>query len=197
MTRPCYQELQAPNTHDAYIMQQRSWLEAGRVQLRKEGVMGSTGQIGRRALLRSGSTLGAGALAAGALASNATPAAADRAEDRIEWLDYDPPRPFAAGARVGNVVYLAGETAPGTDITEQTERVFANIQRSLRSYGTDLEHVFRMTVYLVNIADQPAFAQVRTRLLPRPIPSTLVEVTRLVPPEGLIEIDALAVVPEG
>ena len=161
--------------------------------------MESTGYIGRRALLRRGSTLGAGALAAGALARNVEVASAQRAEDpgSIEWLDYDPPRPWAAGARVGNVVYLAGETAPGADITEQTERVFANIQRSLRAYGTDLEHVFRTTVYLVKIADQPAFAQVRDRMFPRPIPSTLVEVTRLVPPAGLIEIDAVAVVPEG
>ena len=53
----------------------------------------------------------------------------------IEFLDYTPPRRFAAGARVGNVVYLAGETprdpnsgefVPG-DIREQTELVFQNI----------------------------------------------------------------------
>ena len=158
--------------------------------------MQTTVQLGRRALLRSGSTLGASALAAGLVGAEVGTAIARRAEDpgSIEWLDYDPPRPWAAGARVGNLVYLAGETAPGADITEQTERVFASIQRSLRAFGTDLEHVFRTTVYLVNIADQAAFARVRTRWLPRPIPSTLVEVTRLVPPEGLIEIDAVAVI---
>ena len=44
------------------------------------------------------------------------------------------------------------------------------------------------------IDDQPAFAQVRARFLPRPVASTLVAITRLVPPNGLVEIDVMAVV---
>ena len=155
-------------------------------------------RIGRRGLLSSGIVLGSGAFSVSLATGSVAPARAQRPNDAtdIEWLDYDPPRPFAAGARVGNLVYLGGEVSPGGDITEQTERVFANIQRSLRAFGTDLEYVFRTTVYLTDIADQAAFAQVRARWLPRPIPSTLVAVTRLVPPDGLIEIDAVALVPD-
>src|SRR4051794_25960880 len=66
-----------------------------------------TRRIGRRRLLLTGATAGVGALAA------AVPGAqAQRAQGPggIEWLDYDPPRQFAAGARVGNVVYLSGVT---------------------------------------------------------------------------------------
>lgn len=114
----------------------------------------------------------------------------------IEWLDYDPPRPYAAGARVGNVVYLAGEIGSGADIAAQTESAFQNIQASLNAYGSDLQYIFKITAYLVNIADQPAFAQVRARLLPRPIPATAVAVTRLVPPNGLVEIDVIALIPD-
>jgi len=113
----------------------------------------------------------------------------------IEWLDYNPPRPYAAGARVGNVVYLAGEVGSGADVAAQTESAFQNIQASLRAYGSDLQYIFKMTAYLVNIADQPTFAQVRSRFLPRPIPSTLVAITRLVPPDGLVEIDVMSLIP--
>jgi 2-iminobutanoate/2-iminopropanoate deaminase len=151
--------------------------------------------IGRRGLLLSGAAAGVGALA---LSVPGAQAQSQRAEGPggIEWLDYNPPRPFAAGARVGNVVYLSGVGASGPDITTQTENAFADIQASLTAYGSDLQYIFKMTVYLVNIADQPAFGQVRARLLPRPIPSTAVAVTRLVPPDGLVEIDVMALVPE-
>jgi 2-iminobutanoate/2-iminopropanoate deaminase len=146
-------------------------------------------------LLSGAAAVGLEALALGAARAHAhgqpSPAAAG-----IEWLDYDPPRPFAAGARVGNVVYLSGEGGSGPDIETQTESAFASIQSSLSAFGSDLQYVFKMTVYLVNIADQPAFGRVRARLLPRPVPSTLVAVTRLVPPDGLVEIDVMALVPD-
>jgi 2-iminobutanoate/2-iminopropanoate deaminase len=152
-----------------------------------------TRRIGRRRLL-----LGGAAASVGALAGGVSGAQAQRSQGSggIEWLDYDPPRPFAAGARVGNVVYLSGvaATAPG-GIVPQTERAFEAIQASLQEYGSDLQYIFKMTVYLVNIDDQPGFAQVRSRFLPRPVASTAVAVTRLVPPDALIEIDVMAVVP--
>jgi 2-iminobutanoate/2-iminopropanoate deaminase len=159
-----------------------------------------TRRIGRRGLLLSGAAAGVGALAGGVTGAHAQRA---QGPGGIEWLDYDPPRQFAAGARVGNIVYLSGVTGsdprPGEtgagDITTHSERAFQSIQSGLQAYGSDLQYVFKMTVYLVNMDDQPAFAQVRARVLPRPVASTLVGVTRLVPPNGLIEIDVMAVVP--
>ena len=154
--------------------------------------MQRTKRIGRRDLLMGGTVAGAAAaMGSVTAASGKQPAGADG----IDWLDYTPPRPWAAGARVGNIVYLAGEIGSGADITEQTEDAFAKIRSSLQAFGSDLEHVFRMTVYLVNIADQAGFAQVRSRILPRTVPSTLVAVSRLVPPDGLVEIDVIALVP--
>src|SRR5438270_6035040 len=105
----------------------------------------------------------------------------------IEFLDYTPPRRFAAGARVGNVVYLAGETprdpnsgefVPG-DIRQQTELVFQNIERSLRAFGPDLAHVFKITAYLTDMANLGAVSETRRRYLPRTIPSTTVAISSL------------------
>ena len=150
--------------------------------------------IGRRGLLLSGAAAGVGALA---LSVPGAQAQSQRAEGPggIEWLDYNPPRPFAAGARVGNVVYLSGVGGSGTDITAQSEAAFQTIQASLTAFGSDLQYIFKMTVYFVNIADQPSFGEVRARHLPRPIVSTAVAITRLVGPDGLVEIDVMASIP--
>jgi 2-iminobutanoate/2-iminopropanoate deaminase len=122
----------------------------------------------------------------------------------IEFLDYSPPRRFAAGARVGNLVFLAGETPrdPVTgenfvgDIRQQTELVFQNIERSLKAFGTDLAHVFKITVYLTDMENLAAVSEIRRRYLPRTIPSTTVAISRLTMAEFLVEIDATALVPD-
>lgn len=122
----------------------------------------------------------------------------------IEFLQYTPPRRFAAGAKVGNLVFLAGETprdpesgefVPG-DITAQTELVFRNIELSLRAFGTDLAHVFKIVVYLTDINNLAAVSEVRHRVLPQVIPSTTIAISRLTLPDGLVEIDATALIPD-
>jgi steroid delta-isomerase-like uncharacterized protein len=124
--------------------------------------------------------------------------------DGIQFLDYTPPRRFAAGSRVGNIVYLAGETPrhPETgenvvgDIHQQADLVFENIARSLRAFGTDLAHVFKITVYLTDMANLEHVSAARRRHLPRTIPSTTIAISRLTVPEFLVEIDAMALIPD-
>lgn len=168
--------------------------------------------LGRRQLLLGGAAAWVGALAARKPSEAAAqrPSASDGLTFKqpagpagIEFLDYDPPRRWAAGARVGNIVYLAGATArdPATgqgvagSIEEQTELVCQNIQRALKAYGTDFAHVFKLTVFLTNMDHLVPMARVRARYIPRPIPSTTVAVARLSEPYFLVEIDAMALVP--
>ena len=122
----------------------------------------------------------------------------------IEFLDYDPPRRWAAGSRVGDIAYLAGvtprhpATGQGVDgtIEQQTELVCQNIQAALAAFGTDFAHVFKMTVYLTNMDDLVPVARVRARYHPRPIPSSTVAVARLSEPYFRVEIDAMALIPK-
>jgi enamine deaminase RidA (YjgF/YER057c/UK114 family) len=108
----------------------------------------------------------------------------------IEFLDYDPPRRWAAGSRVGDIAYLAGvtprhpTTGQGVDgtIEQQTELVCQNIQSALTAFGTDFAHVFKVTVYLTNMDDLIPVARVLARYHPRPIPSSTVAVARLSEP---------------
>src|SRR5262245_48409901 len=109
----------------------------------------------------------------GALISGASSAAAQQPSGPpgIQILQYDPPRRFAAGARVGNIIYLAGEEGmvytSGTEsyvvpggIGPQTEKVFENIRTSLRAFGSDLEYIINMTNYFVNFNDRAVFSEV-------------------------------------
>ena len=117
-----------------------------------------------------------------------------------EILQYDPPRRWAAAARVGDLLYLAGET--GTDpvtmrtvpggVEAQTEQIIANIRTTLARAGADLGDVFKLTVFLTDIADLPAVSAVRARHFTTPLPSSAVQVVALAAPDLLVEIEAIA-----
>ena len=124
----------------------------------------------------------------------------------IEFVDYDPPRAYAAAARVGNMLFLAGEdgkiwtgpsswTIPEGGIEPQAEQMWQNIQRTLRSLGSDVDYIFKCTTYYVDFGDRAVAAEVRRRYLPRPVPGTSVQVVRLSDPTALIEVDVTALVP--
>ena len=100
-------------------------------------------------------------------------------------------------------VFVAGQVAEQPDgkivgigdLRAQTRRVFENIGLALSSVGVDFSQLVKLTVYMVNIADIDVFRQVRDEYVDtaKPPASTAVEVSRLVHPECLIEIDAVAV----
>ena len=155
--------------------------------------------MGRRRLLLGAGGIGALAVSAGSARAQATSAG----PGGIQWLDYQPARRYAAGARVGNIAYMAGELGmdPATGkivaggIGPQAERAFENIRVNLKAIGSDLQYVFRITTYLVKIEDINVFAQARARYQPRPIPSTTVAVSALASPEALLEVEVTALVP--
>jgi 2-iminobutanoate/2-iminopropanoate deaminase len=79
------------------------------------------------------------------------------------------------------------------DVVAQTERVLENVQAVLEKAGGTFEDVVKVTVYLRRIGDRAAVNTVRKRFFGESRPaSTLVEITGLVIPEALVEIDAVA-----
>lgn len=109
--------------------------------------------------------------------------------------------------RVGEWAYVAGQASVGLDgkiigvgdVVAQTEEVFRQIRECLRTAGTDLDHVVKMTTYIVNPDHVQPVASVRSRLLReakfRPA-STLVVVSRLAKPEMLVEVECTALIPK-
>ena len=82
------------------------------------------------------------------------------------------------------------------DIRAQTRQVLENIRTVLAGVGGTMDDVARVTVYVTDMSGLAQIHEVRGQYFRRPYPaSTLVEVKRLVKPEYLIEIDAVAVIP--
>ena len=110
----------------------------------------------------------------------------------------------AAWQPEGKVLHIAGQVAQDAtgalvgkdDIRAQTRQVLENIRTVLAAAGGTMDDVARVTVYVTDMSGLGQIHEVRGQYFRRPYPaSTLVEVKRLVKPDYLIEIDAVAVIP--
>ena len=104
----------------------------------------------------------------------------------------------------GTLVFLSGMTArraDGTiagvgDIEAQTRQVCENLKSAVEAAGGSLDDVCRVDVYVRNMEHFEAIHKVRREYFKGPPPaSTMVEVTKMVHPDYLIEINAIAVLP--
>jgi enamine deaminase RidA (YjgF/YER057c/UK114 family) len=90
----------------------------------------------------------------------------------------------------------AGEEVGEGDMTRQSEYVYEVIGKLLASAGASFDDVVKLTTYLTDISQVGAHREVRVRYLPaEPPASTLVEVSRLVRPGLMVEVDVVAAVP--
>ena len=102
----------------------------------------------------------------------------------------------------GGNVFLPGESLLGEnvavgDAAGQTEKAMANIEMLLREAGSRLEHICKITIYLVDPRYREAVYRVVGKWLKGVYPvSTGVVVSALGRPEWLVEIDATAVIPD-
>lgn len=102
----------------------------------------------------------------------------------------------------GRLVFISGMTARRPDgsiagigdITAQTRQVCENIKSAVEAAGGTMSDICRVDVYVRNIEQFDAIHKVRAEYFKAPLPaSTMVEVTKMVSPDYLIEINAIAV----
>ncbi len=105
----------------------------------------------------------------------------------------------------GKLVFLSGMTArrpDGTiagvgDVEAQTRQVCENLKAAVEAAGGTLDDICRVDVYVRNIEHFDKIHKVRREYFKAPPPaSTMVEVTKMVSPDYLIEINAIAVLPD-
>ncbi|HEY2992790.1 MAG TPA: RidA family protein [Methylomirabilota bacterium] len=90
-----------------------------------------------------------------------------------------------------------GRVVGGSDIVAQARQVHENIKRCLAAAGASFADVCKVTVFLRNVNDREKVNTVRKEYFGAHRPaSTLVEISRLVRDDYLIEIEATAVIPE-
>lgn len=112
--------------------------------------------------------------------------------------------PHFQSVRAGNLLFLAGATARGTeaefgDIAEQTDVILKRIQHILEAEGGSLDNVVKIISFVTEISHEAGAAThaVRVKYFGENLPaSTRVQVAGLVEPHLKIEIEAIAVLPE-
>jgi 2-iminobutanoate/2-iminopropanoate deaminase len=109
-------------------------------------------------------------------------------------------------AAKGTFVFISGMTARRPDgsiaglgnIEEQTRQVCENVKAAVEEAGGTLDDIVRVDVYVRNMEHFDIIHKVRREYFKTPAPaSTMVEVNKFTSPDYLIEINAIAVLPNG
>ena len=112
---------------------------------------------------------------------------------------------YVHAVRAGGFLFVAGQVARGSDgrvvgegdVEAQAAQVLENVQAVLATAGCTLRDVVKVTCYLTDLRHRERVGAIRRRYFGDHLPaSTTVEVSNLGERELLIEIDAIALVPE-
>lgn len=108
---------------------------------------------------------------------------------------------YSRAVKVGASLHISGTTATdenGTivgvgNVYEQTQQALKNIENTLLQVGASFQNVVRTRIYVVNIEDWPQIGKAHQEVFGEIRPATsMVEVSRLIDPQMLVEIEAEA-----
>lgn len=112
--------------------------------------------------------------------------------------------PYSQGIKANGFVFVSGQGGliPGTkqfageSVAAQTEQTLKNISAILQAAGSDLAHVVKVTVLLADIDTFAEMNGVYATFFPSEPPSRMTFAAKDLPIGALVEIDAIAVMPD-
>ena len=106
---------------------------------------------------------------------------------------------YSRAVRVGERVYVTGTTATGEngeivgpgDAYTQTVQVIRNIEKALKALGLTLENIVRTRMFVTDISRWQEYGKAHGEFFGEIMPATtMVEISGLIDPDMLIEIEA-------
>jgi enamine deaminase RidA (YjgF/YER057c/UK114 family) len=106
---------------------------------------------------------------------------------------------YSRAVRVGDRIYVTGTTATDEnsnivgvgDAYEQTVQCIRNINRALKALGAELQNIVRTRMFVTDISRWEEYGRAHGEFFREIMPATtMVEVSRLIDPDMLIEIEA-------
>lgn len=112
-------------------------------------------------------------------------------------------RGFSQAIKVGKTIFISGQTATDEqgnligigDIIAQTDRTYENLGRILRAAGASISDIVMLNIFCRDLDGFTKTGEARKKHFGKHFPaSTAVQIDRLLSPDALIEVEAVAVV---